>query len=126
MPAGGDLVLLHGLQQRRLGLGRGAVDLVGQDDIGEDRPLDEAEGPPAGGEIFLDDLGAGDVAGHEVGGELHPIEAQVQRLGHRLNHQGLGQTGNADQQGVPAAEDRGEDAVHHVFLAHDPLGHLAS
>ena len=24
----------------------------------------------------------------------------------------------------PAGEDRGEDPVHHVFLAHDPLRHL--
>ena len=51
--AGGDLVLLHGLEQRGLGLGRRAVDLVGQDHVGEDRALDELElracrssGPP--------------------------------------------------------------------------------
>jgi hypothetical protein len=31
-------VLLHRLEQRRLRLGRRAVDLVGQDDVGEDRP----------------------------------------------------------------------------------------
>jgi hypothetical protein len=31
-PAGGDLVLLHRLEQRRLRLRRGPVDLVGQDD----------------------------------------------------------------------------------------------
>ena len=35
--------LLHGLQQRGLGLGRRAVDFVGQQDVGEDRPFDEAE-----------------------------------------------------------------------------------
>ena len=33
-----DLAFLHGLQQRRLGLGRRAVDLVGQQQVGEDRP----------------------------------------------------------------------------------------
>ena len=50
---GRDLVLLHGLQECGLGLGRRAVDLVGQHDVGEDRPLHEAEtrvcrwpGPP--------------------------------------------------------------------------------
>ena len=32
-----DPALLHDLQQRGLGLGRGAVDLVGEDDVGEDR-----------------------------------------------------------------------------------------
>ena len=37
LAADGDLPLLHRLEQRGLGLGRGAVDLVGQDDVGEDR-----------------------------------------------------------------------------------------
>ena len=45
--ADGHFALLHGLQQRGLGLGRRAVDFVGQQDVGEDRPLDEAEVPPA-------------------------------------------------------------------------------
>ena len=34
----GDLALLHRLEQRRLGAGRGPVDLVDQDDVGEDGP----------------------------------------------------------------------------------------
>ena len=33
----GDAVLLHRLEQRGLGLGRRAVDLVGEQDVGEDR-----------------------------------------------------------------------------------------
>ena len=37
LAADGDLPLLHRLEQGRLGLGRRAVDLVGQDDVGEDR-----------------------------------------------------------------------------------------
>jgi hypothetical protein len=50
--ADGDLALLHRLQQRGLRLGRGAVDLVGQHDVGEDRPGEERNtrgrwpGPP--------------------------------------------------------------------------------
>ena len=39
LAADGHLPLLHRLEQRRLGLGRGAVDLVGQHDVGEDRAL---------------------------------------------------------------------------------------
>ena len=39
--------LLHRLQQRGLRLGRRAVDFVGQQNVGEDRPFDEAELPPA-------------------------------------------------------------------------------
>ena len=41
--ADGDRVLLHRLEQGRLRLGRGPVDLVGQDDLREDRPALELE-----------------------------------------------------------------------------------
>ncbi len=40
-PPDGDLVLLHRLEQRRLRLGRRAVDLVGQNHVGEHRARDE-------------------------------------------------------------------------------------
>ena len=43
-----DGALLHGLQQRRLRLGRRAIDFVHQDQIGEDRPRLELEPPLAG------------------------------------------------------------------------------
>jgi hypothetical protein len=73
----GDLVLLHRLEQRGLGLGRRAVDLVGQDDVGEDRARTNLNSrrPVAG---LLEHLGAGDVAGHQVGRELDAVERQVE------------------------------------------------
>ena len=117
-------MLLHRLEQRRLRLGRGPVDLVGEHDVGEDRSLDEAEGAPARGQVFLDDLGAGDVARHEIGGELHPIEGEVERLGHGRDHERLGQAGHPDQQRVSAGQDGGDDPFHDVFLPHDPPGDL--
>ncbi len=40
---GGDLVLLHGLEQSGLGLRRRAVDLVGEHDVGEERTFHEDE-----------------------------------------------------------------------------------
>ena len=33
-----------------------------------------------GGFVFLNDVGAGDVGGHQVGGELDPAETQVDCL----------------------------------------------
>lgn len=45
MPSKGGLLLLHGLQQRGLGLGGRAVDLVPEDEVGEDRALDQPEDP---------------------------------------------------------------------------------
>ena len=40
-----DLRLLHRLQQRALGLGRGPVDLVGQQEVGEDGPRRNSKRP---------------------------------------------------------------------------------
>ena len=53
----GDLPLLHALQQRGLGLGRGAVDLVADHDVGEDAARPELE--LAG--LLVEDRDAGDV-----------------------------------------------------------------
>ncbi len=63
VPLDGDLPLLHGLQQRGLRLGRGAVDLVGQQQAGEDRALAEAEL----GRVLVEDVGAGEVGGSRSG-----------------------------------------------------------
>ncbi len=42
-PAGGDLPLLHRLEQGGLGLGRGSVDFVGQNKVGKNRSRHEAK-----------------------------------------------------------------------------------
>ena len=42
-----DAMLLHCLEQRRLRLGRRAVDFVGENDVREDRPRREHHVPPA-------------------------------------------------------------------------------
>ena len=49
LASGRHLVLLHRLEQRGLGARRGAVDLVGQHQVGEDRAGLEAEGIAAAG-----------------------------------------------------------------------------
>jgi hypothetical protein len=71
-----DLPLLHRLEQRRLGLGRGAVDLVGQEQMGEDRSAPELEAALA----LIVDRAAGDVARQQVRGELDAAEPKFQRL----------------------------------------------
>ena len=108
--ADGGLAFLHRFEQGGLRLGRRAVDFVGQHDVGEDRPGQELEGPLPGDRIVLNDFRAGDVGRHEVGRELDALERQVERLGQRAHHQGLGQARNADEQGMAAAEDRHQAA----------------
>ena len=66
-----DLRLVHRLQQARLGLGGGAVDLVGEHDIGEERAGLEDEFPA----IRLVHRDAQDVGGQHVRGELDALEA---------------------------------------------------
>ena len=121
----GDLVFLHRFEQRRLGLGRRPVDLVGEDDVGEDRAADEADDALAGRAILLDDLGAEDVGRHEVGRELDAVEPEVHRLGQRLDEQRLGEPGHAPQQDVAAGEKCNQDFADDALLADDRLGQLA-
>ena len=69
----GHLPLLHRLEQRRLRLRRRAVDLVGQEQVGEDRTLrGTGTTPSATSRIGL----AGDIGRHQVGGELHALEVE--------------------------------------------------
>ncbi len=123
MAADRDRVLLHRLQQGRLGLGRGAVDLVGQDDLREDRAGLELEDPAAVGQLH-DDVGADDVGGHQVGRELDAVEVQVDRVGERPHQQRLAQARHAFQQRMAADEQAGQDAVDDLVVADDDLADL--
>ena len=111
-------MFLHRLEQRRLGLRRGAVDLVGQDDVGEDRPVDELELPPAVRGV-LEDIRPRDVHRHQVGRELDAAELQRHRLGQLVDHQRLGQARHAHQQRMPAGEQADRQPLDHVVLADD-------
>ena len=117
----GDVVLLHGLQQRRLRLGAGAVDLVGHQQLGEDRPLDEAEAAPAARAAVFQHLRADDVGGHEIGRELDALGIEPQDLAQRLHQQRLGEAGHADQQRMAAGQQGDERALDHLVLAEDDL-----
>ena len=119
----GDALLLHRLEQRRLGLGRGAVDLVGEHHVGEDR---------AGAELELacavlaltDHRGADDVGGHQVRGELDAREVQLERLAQGPNQHRLAQPGHALEQPMAAGEQADQHPDHRVLLPHDDLAHL--
>jgi hypothetical protein len=62
--AHGNLPFLHGFEHGRLRFGRGAVDFVGQNTVGEQRPFQEAELAAAGRAVLLDDFRAGNVGRH--------------------------------------------------------------
>jgi hypothetical protein len=116
---GGDLMLLHGLEQGCLCLGRRPVDLVRENDVGEDRAGDEGQLAALGG--VLEDFRARDVRRHEVGRELHALELQVENLRERFDEQGFGQTGCAGDQAMTAGKESDENLLHDLTLADDDL-----
>ena len=125
MAAHGAGKLLHGFEQRRLRLGRRAVDFVGQQDVAEDRAGHEGPAAMAGGGILLDDVGAGDVGRHQVRRELDALELQAERLRDGAHHQRLRGAGKTGDQAMAADEERGENLIEHLLLADDDLPHLA-
>ena len=72
----GHLPFLHHLEEGGLRLGRGAVHLVDEHDVGKDRAGMEVE---VGG-LHVEHVGAKHVAGHEVGRELHAAELCINKL----------------------------------------------
>ena len=84
--ADGHLVLLHDLEQRRLDLGGGAVDLVGEQEVGEDRPELGLELAGAASK----DARANQVGRDQVGRELDPPEGAADDLGQSLHSGRLG------------------------------------
>jgi hypothetical protein len=63
-------MLLHRLQQGALHLGGRAIDLVGQDEVGEDGPFAGRKGAGLG----VVDLRANEICGQQVGSELDALK----------------------------------------------------
>src|SRR3954464_9490436 len=110
-----DLALLHHLEQRRLHLGGGAVDLVGQQEVAEHGA--ELRVEPA--RVGAVDAGADEIGRHEVRGELEALEEAAERVGQRLHGQRLGQAGHALEQHVPTGQEGHEQPLEHRLLTDD-------
>ncbi|TFG50533.1 MAG: hypothetical protein E4H38_03420 [Gemmatimonadales bacterium] len=111
-----DAPFLHRLQQRGLGLGRRAVDLVPQDQVAEQRPRPEGEttGP-------RQQVDAGDVARHQVRSELDAPEFQAERFAQGPNEQCLGGPRRAFEQNVASCQQRQDDLAQSSILPqHNP------
>ena len=120
-----DLALLHRLQQRRLRLRRRAVDLVGQEQVGEHGALAEAEPCRLPRHELVDAL-PDDVSGHQVRCELDSAEPHVERCGKALGQQCLGHTRHTLEQHVTVHEQRGDDAGEDAVLPDHHLAHLVA
>jgi len=95
-------MLFHRFEHGGLRLGRGAVDLVAQHHMREDRSgleLELAMAVDLGQHLSADNIGR-----HQVGRELNALEDQAQSFGSGLDHQGFAETGHAFDQNMATAE----------------------
>ena len=117
-----DLPFLHRLQQGRLGLGRGAVDLVGQQQVAEDRPGRELEDE----RLRIENVHAHDVGRHQVGRELDAVELALD--GHRqgADKERFGRARRTFQKDVSAGQQGHDRLVQHAVQADDDLLQFAT
>ena len=99
-PVDGHLQFFHGFEQRGLRARRHAVDLVHEQQIGEDRTAVQAKA--AGGR--LEDIAAENVGGNQIGRALHALELQTENVRERFHRQRLRQTRHALDERVAARE----------------------
>ena len=114
------LMFLHRFEQRGLGLGWSAVDLVGEEQVGEDRTGPEHEIGTAQRHR------AGEVGRQHVGCELHAPELDADRARERSREQRLRNTRNTFEQQVTADARGGEHGVDNVILADHDLADLGN
>ena len=109
------LPLLHDLEQRRLHLRGRAVDLVGEQEVAEDRAFLGVEAARVGPVDPRPD----EVARHEVGRELDAPERAPEDGRRRLDRQRLREAGHALDQEMASGDEADEHALEHLVLAGD-------
>lgn len=121
-PVHRDVCVGHGLEQCRLGSGRRAVELVGQDQLVKERARTEPELAGGRGE----DLHPGDVGRHEVRGELDARQPQSAHPRQSLGEGGLSHARRILEQQVAAGDHGGEGELDGWALAaHDATERVA-
>src|SRR2546425_8641584 len=111
---------IYSLEERRLRLRRRTVDLVGQQDVREDRPMLELEMLPAV-RVLDDDVGPDDVRRHQVGRELDAGEGELEPFGKGLDEERLAQARHALEKDVAARKHTDQDMRDHIVVADDHL-----
>jgi hypothetical protein len=112
------LRLAHRFEQRRLRARRGAVDFVGEQNVGEHRAFVKMELLVA----LAEHRHAEDVRRQQIGRELDALELRVNRAGERLGQRRLARAGKIIQQHVAAAGERGEQLARRAGLAAHDFG----
>ena len=114
-----DPAFLHGLKQGGLGLGRGPVDLVGEDNVGEEWAGLEDELALA--VHFLKDGIPRDISRQEVGSELDALGIQMEDPGETLDEFGFPEAGKTFEKNVATRKNSGEDQLDEFLLTEENL-----
>ena len=109
----GDLRFVHGFEQRGLRARRGAIDFVGENDVGENRSGAKFKFARFG----VVDADAEHVAGQQVGSELDALKAAMKRFGEGLGERGFADAGNVFDQQVAARQERDQRELDGFFFA---------
>ena len=113
LPIERHLPLVHALEQRRLRARARAVDLVGEENVREDRalPEDELARP------LIIDRDAHDVARQQIARELHAPQIPSDGARERARERRLADARDVLDEQVPSAEQRDERELHGLFLS---------
>src|SRR5262245_40175957 len=112
------MLLLHRLQKRRLSPRRGAIDLVGHQQLCEHWSGNESEAALSTRTLFQH-FSAENVGRHQIGSELYAARVKTEHDTHGLDELGLGEAGHANQQRVATGEHRDECLLDHHILTED-------
>ena len=115
-----DLLLFHGFEQRALRFRPGAVDLIGQQHLREDGALVEDESLFAA----LEDADADEVAGHQIGGELHARKLQPERHRQRMCQRRFAHARNVFDEQVATGHETGDAVFDLRAFAYDDRANL--
>ena len=69
----------------------------------------------------VQDLVADDVAGEQIGGELHPLEIEAQAPRQGIDRRGLGDTRYPLDQDMPPGKQSDDHTVDQLFVSDDDL-----
>ena len=103
-----------------MGARPGAVDLIGEHNLGDDRS----------GAIFklavllVKDADAGNVRGQQIRRKLDALKAAADRAGERLGQGGLANAGDIFEQDMPFTKERNQQQFDHFLFAHDDAGDI--
>ena len=71
--------------------------------------------------IFLQQFGAENVAGHQVGGELDAMEVELERFAQRTDEKSLAKARHTFKQAMPPGKQADQQLFDHIGLPDDRL-----